>query len=164
MILNQRREKLLSRASFLETDLPQETRFLLPPSIVYFNYILDIFLSNWKQDVFVKRKCPDSHKVRNGYFYYEGPVKVTRSLTLMSIERASFAEYSCQIWSLRLLWFKSYSKGVFFATHNKTGQQELSEDNMVCRWQPTLNPDIRKRVLAVRPHMYGLRLINYCAI
>ena len=23
-----------------------------------------------------------------------------------------------------------------------------------------LNPDIRKRVLAVRPHLYGLRLIN----
>ena len=27
-----------------------------------------------------------------------------------------------------------------------------------------LNPDIRKQVLAVRPHMYGLRLINKRAI
>ena len=28
----------------------------------------------------------------------------------------------------------------------------------------TLNPDIRKRVLVARPHLYGLRLINYRAI
>ena len=27
-----------------------------------------------------------------------------------------------------------------------------------------LNPDIRKRVLAIRPHLYGLRLINNRAI
>ena len=27
-----------------------------------------------------------------------------------------------------------------------------------------LNPDIRKRMLAARPHLYGLRLINYRAI
>ena len=28
----------------------------------------------------------------------------------------------------------------------------------------TLKPDIRKRVLAARSHLYGLRLINNCAI
>ena len=27
-----------------------------------------------------------------------------------------------------------------------------------------LNPDIRKQVVAVRSHLYGLRLINYRAI
>ena len=40
-------------------------------------------------------------------------VKVTRSLTLVSFERALLVEYACQIWCLfdYLLWFKSYSEG-----------------------------------------------------
>ena len=38
-------------------------------------------------------------------------VKVTRSLTLISFERASLVEYAYQIWSLNFLPFKSYSEG-----------------------------------------------------
>ena len=37
-------------------------------------------------------------------------VKITRSLTLVSLERKSLYEKACQIWSLYLFQFKSYSK------------------------------------------------------
>ena len=37
--------------------------------------------------------------------------KVARPSTLVSFERALLVEYACQIWSLYLLWLKSYSEG-----------------------------------------------------
>ena len=40
-------------------------------------------------------------------------VKVTWSLTLVAFERVSLVEYTCQIESLYLLLFKSYTKGIF---------------------------------------------------
>ena len=51
------------------------------------------------------------NKVQEPIFSFKVKVKVTRSLTLVSLERASLVEYACQIWSLYLLQFKSYSEG-----------------------------------------------------
>ena len=53
-------------------------------------------------------------------------VNVTRSLTLVLIERVSLVEYACQIWSLYLLQFKSYrliANVTFFATESQTESQ-----------------------------------------
>ena len=55
--------------------------------------------------------APGGNKVEKAIFSFKVKVKVTRSLTLVSIERASLVEYACQIWSLYLLRFKSYSEG-----------------------------------------------------
>ena len=63
------------------------------------------------QGVFVKHYAPGGNKVQKAIFSYKIKVKVTRSLTLVSFERASLEEYACQIWSLYLLRFKSYSEG-----------------------------------------------------
>ena len=51
------------------------------------------------------------NKVQKAIFSFKVKIKVTRSLTLVSFERASLVEYACQIWSLHLLQFKSYSEG-----------------------------------------------------
>ena len=65
------------------------------------------------QGVFVKHGiCPRwQPKSKKAIFSTKVKVKVTRSLTLVSFERASLVEYACQIWSLYLLRFKSYSEG-----------------------------------------------------
>ena len=63
------------------------------------------------QGMFVKHHAPDSNKVQRDIFSFKVKVKVTKSLTLVSFKRASLAEYACQIWSLYLLRFKSYSEG-----------------------------------------------------
>ena len=55
--------------------------------------------------------APGGNKVEKAIFSFKVKVKVTRSLTLVSFERASLVEYACQIWSLYLLRFKSYSEG-----------------------------------------------------
>ena len=55
--------------------------------------------------------APGGNKVEKAIFSFKVKVKVTRSLTLVSIERASLVQYACQIWSLYLLRFKSYSEG-----------------------------------------------------
>ena len=73
-------------------------------------------MSNFKvkvknQGVFVKHYAPGSNKVQKAIFSFKVKVKVTRSLTSMSIERASLVEYACQIWSLYLSRFKSYREG-----------------------------------------------------
>ena len=67
----------------------------------------------WKitQGVFVKHYAPGGNKVQKAIFSFNVKVKVTRSLTLLSFERVSLVEYACQIWSLYLLRFKSYSEG-----------------------------------------------------
>ena len=46
---------------------------------------------------------PIGNKYQSGYFCIKVTVKVTKSLTLVSIERESLVEYTCQIWSLYLL-------------------------------------------------------------
>ena len=53
--------------------------------------------------------APGSNKVEKAIFSFK--VKFTRSLTLVSFERASLVEYACEIWSIYLLRFKSYSEG-----------------------------------------------------
>ena len=53
--------------------------------------------------------APGGNKVQKAIFSLK--VKVTRSLTLVSFERASLVDYACQIWRLYLLRFKSYSEG-----------------------------------------------------
>ena len=63
------------------------------------------------QGVFVKHYAPGGNKVQKDIFTFKVKVKVTRSLTWVSFERVSLVEYACQIWSLYLLQFKSYSKG-----------------------------------------------------
>ena len=55
--------------------------------------------------------APGGNKFQRAIFSFKVKVKVTRSLTLVSIERASLVEYACQVWSLYLLWFKSYREG-----------------------------------------------------
>ena len=57
--------------------------------------------------MFVKHYAPGGNKVQKTIFSFKVKVfnlkvrvKVTRSLTLVSIERASLVEYACQIWSL----------------------------------------------------------------
>ena len=55
--------------------------------------------------------APGGNKAQKAIFSFKVKVKVTRSLTLVSLERVSLVEYACQIWSLYLLWFKSYSEG-----------------------------------------------------
>ena len=63
------------------------------------------------QGVFVKHYVPVGNKVQKAIFSFKVKVKVTRSLNLVSSERVSLVEYACQIWSLYLLRFKSYSEG-----------------------------------------------------
>ena len=53
--------------------------------------------------------APGGNKVEKAIFSFNVKVKVTRSL--VSFERASLVEYACQIRSLDLLRFKSYSEG-----------------------------------------------------
>ena len=62
------------------------------------------------QGVFVKHYAPGGNKSEEAIFSMKVKVKVTRSLTLVSFERTSLFEYACQIWSLYLLQFKSYSE------------------------------------------------------
>ena len=56
-----------------------------------------------KQGVFVKHYAPGGNKVQKDIFSFKVKVKV-------SFERTSLVEYACQIWSLYLLRFKSYSE------------------------------------------------------
>ena len=53
--------------------------------------------------------CPRRQQSRKSYFSVKVKVKVIRSLTLVSFEKASLVEYACQIWSFCLLRFQSYS-------------------------------------------------------
>ena len=55
--------------------------------------------------------APGGNKVEKAIFSFKVKEKVTRSLTLVWFERASLVEYACQIWSLYLVRFKSYSEG-----------------------------------------------------
>ena len=55
--------------------------------------------------------APGGKKVQKPIFSLKVKVKVTRSLTLVSFERVSLVEYACQVLSLYLLRFKSYSEG-----------------------------------------------------
>ena len=55
--------------------------------------------------------APGGNKVEKAIFSINVKVKITRTLTLVSFERASLMEYACQIWSLYLLRFKSYREG-----------------------------------------------------
>ena len=61
------------------------------------------------QGVFVKHYAPRG-KSEKAIFSIKVKVKVTGSLTFVSLERASLVKYACKIWSLYLLRFKSYSK------------------------------------------------------
>ena len=63
------------------------------------------------QGVFVKHYAPGGNSVQKAIFSLKVKVKITRSLTVVSFERMSLVEYACQIWSLYLLRFKSYSEG-----------------------------------------------------
>ena len=55
--------------------------------------------------------APGGNEVEKAIFSFKVKVKVIRSLTLVSFVRASLVEYACQVWSLYLLGFKSYSEG-----------------------------------------------------
>ena len=62
------------------------------------------------QGAFVKHYAPISNKVQKSIVSFKVKVKVTRSLTLVSFERAPLMEYACKIWSHYILQFKSYSE------------------------------------------------------
>ena len=52
---------------------------------------------------------------------YKGHGQGNKVIDLVSFERVSSVEYACQIWSLYLLPFKSYSQGLsVFATESQT--------------------------------------------
>ena len=71
-------------------------------------------MQNNKTDVFVKHKCPQRQQSQSPkwtIFSIKVTVKVTRSLTLVSLEKVSLVEYACQIWSLYLLGLKNYGQG-----------------------------------------------------
>ena len=98
------------------TNLVEDFEILLP---VKFRWIL---LSGFRGEVknnsdnqrsghLVFTDPPPQKKVEKTIFSFKVKVKVTRSLTLVSFERASLVEYACQIWSLYHLRFKSYSEG-----------------------------------------------------
>ena len=50
-----------------------------------------------QQGVFVKHYAPGGNKVQKDIFSFKVKVKVTRSLTLVTIERMSLMEYTCHI-------------------------------------------------------------------
>ena len=57
------------------------------------------FINKKNQGVFVKHYSmpPAATKVQKGIFGFKVKVKVTKSLSLVSFERASLVEYACQI-------------------------------------------------------------------
>ena len=73
---------------------------------MYSNHTTILFPKQ-NQGVFVKHYAPGDNKVQKAIFSFNVKVKVTRSLTLVSFERASLVEYSYPIWSLYLSRFKS---------------------------------------------------------
>ena len=82
--------------------------------LLTFSVTLHLWLCNSKyknQGVFLKHYAPGGNKVQKAIFSFKVKVMVTRSLTLVSFERASLVEYACHIWSLYLLRFKNYSEG-----------------------------------------------------
>ena len=56
------------------------------------------YFSTKNQGVFMKHYmyAPGDNKVEKAIFSFKVKVKVTRSLTLVSFERASLVEYACQ--------------------------------------------------------------------
>ena len=66
---------------------------------------------------------PAATESEKAVFSTKVKVKVTRSLTFMSFERTSLSEYICQIWSLYLLRFKSYSEMLKLTTDKQTNKQ-----------------------------------------
>ena len=67
--------------------------------------------------------CPGGKKVEKAIFSFNVKFKITKSLTLVSFERASLVEYTCQIWSLYLLRFKSYRRRLKLTTDRQTDRQ-----------------------------------------
>ena len=64
--------------------------------------LMDYIICGKNQGVFVKHwLCPRQQQSPKKAIF-SAKVKVTRSLTLVSFERASLVEYACQIWSLYL--------------------------------------------------------------
>ena len=62
-----------------------------------------------KTGVFAKHECPRwKRSPKLAIFSIKVTVKVSMSLILASFERVALVQYACQIWSLYLLWFKSY--------------------------------------------------------
>ena len=60
-------------------------------------YIKYIYMLVKNQGVFVKHYAPNGSSMKKAIFSTKVKVKVTRSLTLVSFERASLVEYACQI-------------------------------------------------------------------
>ena len=74
-------------------------------------WFIQLYFQNSRGVCETLQYAPSRNKVEKAIFSFKVKVKVTRSLTLVSFERASLVEYACQIWSLYLLRFKSYSEG-----------------------------------------------------
>ena len=62
------------------------------------------------------------------------------SLVEIAIERASLVEYACQIWSLYLLRFKSYSKCWSWQQTNKQRQTDKQTDRTKTICPPSFDP------------------------
>ena len=59
-----------------------------------FSYRTKYFVVERNQGMFVKHYAPGGNKVQKAIFSFKVKVKVTRSLTLVSFERASLLEYA----------------------------------------------------------------------
>ena len=72
--------------------------------------------------------APGGNKVEKAIYSFKVKVKVTRSLTLVSFERAPLVEYA---WSLYLLRFKCYNEGYSWQqTNRQTNRQDTDKNNM----------------------------------
>ena len=103
--------------SFLQSFIKTYQAFLKEWLICGLLYIYDIdeleplhFFQLMKWRCLWNTMPPAATESEKAIFRTKVKVKVTRSLTLVSFERASLVEYACQIWSLCLLQFKSYSE------------------------------------------------------
>ena len=85
---------------------------------------------NMKMHVFLKRYASCGNKNQKPVLSTNIIVKLTRSLTLVSLERVLLIEYAFQIFSVYLVRFKSYSKGCNRQYTNRQTDKQTGQNNM----------------------------------
>ena len=100
---------------------------------------------------------PGGNKVQKAIFSFKVKVKVTRSMTMVSIESASLVKYACQIWSLYLLRFKSYIevKVDNRQTYRQTNRQD--KNNM----PRSFDPGAQKHIMSFINHICVIQQKKY---
>ena len=101
----------------------------------------------------MKHYTPAGNKVQKAIFSFKVKFKVTGSLTLVSFKRVSLVEYACQIWSLYLLRFESYSEGLSWQQRDKqTGQKQYDPNHSIRGHKNVVFYKAWKIRLRVSPH------------